>query len=300
MQLLLTATNNKTSFCGAASNLNSTSSPRGITLSAPTLGYTIKNGGQDTLQIGLTHAPESKVIIPLSVSNSAEASILPSSVTITQENWNTPQTITLTGKDNVNYGITNSLKVNYGPSVSADISFHGLSGSSSSILNRDHRKLIFTSALTLGNFGGITGADSLCNSDASKPANTGTYKAYIVQPGVRVASVSPNAGDGQIDWVLKPNQFYTRSDGTPIMTTNSVAIFTTFPLTNSVYTVGDAIWTGFAGSNDWLAAGGCLGWTDSGATGPYSTGNATTFQSLLFGGNVTCSYVPSRLYCVQQ
>ena len=40
--------------------------------------------------------------------------------------------------------------------------------------------VIFTGAVThSGNFGGTSGADSFCNSDAAKPAGGGTYKALL-------------------------------------------------------------------------------------------------------------------------
>lgn len=162
-------------------------------------------------------------------------------------------------------------------------------------------KFIFVTNTTQGNLGGIAGADSICNADSNKPINSGTYKAFIVLPGVRVASVTPNAGDGQIDWVLRPNQLYVRPTGEPIMTTNSAGIFTAFPLTNSVYTTGDPIWTGFPSTSDWTASGGCTSWTSNSNAifGGYSVGNLTSFQSLQFGGNFSCDN-SARLYCVQQ
>lgn len=314
LQFLLSAINPNMTLCGAprpttqtiitkpSDETGATSVPvsSGVTVSAPSLGFTLKNGGLDSVTLKLTKEPNAAVTLPLGVSPSSQATVAPSSLSFTSANWNIPQTVTVTGLDDVNYGVSANFILTFGPSVSSDTSFNGLSGSSTAITNRDYRKLIFVSNLTQGNLGGISGADSLCNSDSNKPVNTGSYKALIVHPGVRVASVTANTGDGQIDWVLLPNQLYTRSTGLPIMTTNAASIYLFGPnLANSVYTAGDAIWTGFSAANDWTADGGCTGWTVTGGNGPYSVGNSVTFQSLLFGGSIVCTN-NGRLYCVQQ
>lgn len=159
--------------------------------------------------------------------------------------------------------------------------------------------IFFTTATTSGNTGGIPGADVLCNSDASKPANTGTYKALISLAGVRVASVTADMGDGQVDWVLRPNTVYTRPDGTVIMTTNSASIRVFGPnLTNAIGTSVNPTWTGL--NTDWTAAGGCANWTDGsgGPFGRYGVINANTLASIN-GGNQVCSSA-ANMYCVQQ
>ena len=45
---------------------------------------------------------------------------------------------------------------------------------------------------------GPNGADALCMDDFDYPG-TGVYKALIVDGVNRIASVSPNTGDGQVD-----------------------------------------------------------------------------------------------------
>ncbi|HUJ16655.1 MAG TPA: LamG domain-containing protein, partial [Nitrospirota bacterium] len=50
---------------------------------------------------------------------------------------------------------------------------------------------------------GIGAADALCLKDGNYPG-AGVYKAFLVDAANRVASVSANAGDGQIGWVLRP------------------------------------------------------------------------------------------------
>lgn len=104
-----------------------------------------------------------------------------------------------------------------------------------------------TNGLPNANFGGIAGADTTCNSDGNKPgAAIGTFKAFLVDPqnNMRRASVTADAGDGQIDWVLQANKQYRRSDGiTIVATSNAVRLFT-FPLTASFVTGMGGHWTG--------------------------------------------------------
>ncbi|MFN7982693.1 MAG: hypothetical protein U0Q11_12610 [Vicinamibacterales bacterium] len=72
----------------------------GITVT-PTSGLTTTEaGGIATFTMVLTSQPTANVTpIGLSSSNTAEGTVSPSSVTFTSGNWNTPQTVTVTGVD---------------------------------------------------------------------------------------------------------------------------------------------------------------------------------------------------------
>lgn len=262
-------------------------------------GYTFKNGATDTLTVRLAKQPLSTVTIPVAISNTSQASVSPASLTFSPDDWTSPRTITVAGLDDLKYGVTGTFVVNFGPSVSSDSTSDGMIARSSSVSNRDFRKLIFQSNTAVnGNVGGITGADGICNADQLKPADTGAYKALIVVTGVRVASITPHLGDGQVDWVLRPNQLYTRADGTVITTTNSTSIHVFGPnLTNSIGTNGAAMWTGL--NADWTTAGGCANWTD-GSAGPFGRyGSNSATLSAIQGGNIICTSL-NNLYCVQQ
>jgi len=136
-----------------------------------------------------------------------------------------------------------------------------------------------------GNLGGVTGADANCMADDNYPG-TGTYKALIVDGLNRIASVSANAGDGQVDWVLKANSNYYLTDGaTKIMTTDENSLFTFGSLDNSFNGVGFAgspSWTGL--NQDWTAnANNCNFWnsaleTDSANFGFTSSSSATAIS----------------------
>ncbi|AAN48161.1 extracellular matrix-binding protein Lp95 [Leptospira interrogans] len=170
------------------------------------------------------------------------------------------------------------------------------------------------------NFGGITQADGYCNLDSNKPSKLlslgGGYKAMLVGD-TRRASLSPNAGDGQIDWVLKPLQEYRRSDDTIIGTTNSVGLFS-FPFQNS-FAGNYAIWTGLdqTWKNKVISVNqlNCLNWTSSSTNELGAFGLANwKYGNSIFVGQGICSKtslpdhtdpynwkdVPASILCVEQ
>ena len=77
--------------------LNIDNDTAGITVS-PTFGLTTtESGGTATFTIVLNSQPTADVTIGLSSSDTSEGTVSPASVTFTTANWNTPQTVTVTG-----------------------------------------------------------------------------------------------------------------------------------------------------------------------------------------------------------
>lgn len=121
-------------------------------------------------------------------------------------------------------------------------------------VQRNYKFLFVTPTAHNGDWGGVSGADAYCQANIPRSiAGTGSYKAMLVAPTRRQATTNPNVGDGQIDWVFKPNTEYRRADGiTKVMTTNSKGLFdfSKGNLTNSFEGSFDAyIWTGLY--SDW-------------------------------------------------
>ncbi len=132
-----TATN-RGSMVAFSLNPSSATAPAGITVN-PTSGLTTTEaGGSDTFTIVLDSAPTANVTIGLSSSNTAEGTVAPSSVTFTTANWNTPQTVTVTGVDdavvdgNVSYTIVTAA------ATSTDSNYSGLDASDVSVTNIDN------------------------------------------------------------------------------------------------------------------------------------------------------------------
>lgn len=155
---------------------------------------------------------------------------------------------------------------------------------------------VFVSNQTTQGNGGISGFDSICNSDANRP-NTNSYKAMVVQSTVREA-------DSRLDWVFEANTSYYNASGARVLTTNAAAIVDfgggdelaqPFSVSNS-----DLWWTGM--QNDWSESGNdCSSW-GGGAFGQQGQGgSALTYRqesavNIGFGG---CG-AAARLVCVEQ
>lgn len=126
---------------------------------------------------------------------------------------------------------------------------------------------IFISDTTDGNIGGVAGADNLCNSSAASRGLSGTYKA-IITASTRIACTTANG------------------------------VFS-YPITNSVSTVGVSYWTGMR--QDWtnVANDDCNDW-NGGGTG--RGGYSTLTDSRAFGGdgyNGGCLN-PDTVACAEQ
>lgn len=170
------------------------------------------------------------------------------------------------------------------------------------LVNISTIKYIFKSVTYNGNLNGISGADDKCNADINKP-NSGYYMALIIDvTGQRRASLTPNTGDGQLDWVLQSDTDYYQTDGfTLIGRTNPNRLFS-FPLNNVIGT-GNS-WTGLL--PDWTSyvsgtySGDCMGWTtnfstDKATVGGWTTSNYAIGSLSLYGCNLYRS-----LICVEQ
>ncbi|EMM76698.1 endostatin-like outer membrane lipoprotein, LenD-like [Leptospira santarosai] len=157
---------------------------------------------------------------------------------------------------------------------------------------------------------GLYGADKLCNTDVNNSSELSLvegkakpFKAMVVDGINRRASVTANHGDGQIDWVLKPNTEYKRIDVNPITVgvTNSAGLFT-FPLNSTWHPfAGDNIWTGL--NSDWTGASeNCGMWMDPDANGRYGDSDSTTDEAISVGvsacGDTT--FVHPEILCVEQ
>ena len=122
------------------------------------------------------------------------------------------------------------------------------------------KRIFVSQAQPGGSMGGITGADTLCNSDANRPDTTVSYQALLVDNVNRRACVNANcspaaAGDG-LNWVFAASTTYQRVESsvtTTLFTTGSNRI-PTFPFQANGFSSngGTEYWTGL--DVDWSIA----------------------------------------------
>jgi len=165
-----------------------------------------------------------------------------------------------------------------------------------------HERRIFRSSTRiLPNFGGVTGADAACRAEFG----TG-YRALITDGVRRVASVSANRGDGQIDWVLQPYTRYVNASNALVWTTDAAALL---GVTNGAHQAllappaGDDGWGAWGGfRNDWTSnPSTCSGWTSSSASvsGAGIIVNATSAAQFPNNNTASPCSATRRLLCVQ-
>ncbi|EPG83131.1 endostatin-like outer membrane lipoprotein, LenD-like [Leptospira santarosai] len=159
---------------------------------------------------------------------------------------------------------------------------------------------------------GLYGADKICNTDivnnryelSSVKGKANPFKAMVVDGINRRASVTANQGDGQIDWVLKPNTEYRRILSTwdsLVGVTNSTGLFT-FPLNSTWHPVaGYNIWTGL--NSDWTGAPeNCGMWMNPDANGRYGDSDRTTDEAISAGVSACddSTFIDPAILCVEQ
>ncbi len=162
------------------------------------------------------------------------------------------------------------------------------------------RCLVFKSSTgTMGSTGGIAGADSICNASGNRP-NTSSYKALIVdEVPNRRASLSANAGDAQIDWVLIADQDYYRTDGTFLFRTGTNRLFT-FPLPAYLSTLAGSVWTGLNTNWTTFATLTCSNWTVTTGNGRMGTPSTNLTVSSISAGSGACNIGGYSLLCIEQ
>ncbi len=186
--------------------------------------------------------------------------------------------------------------------ITANNSFGNTFVSVSIAVNALFKYIFVTASNYNGNLGGLTGADTKCNTDAAKP-NGSTYNAMIRtnsgrKPCNGVSLCSGLNGSQAIGWVLQSGVQYRTADGITIIGTANNDLIIPLPLSNSFGMSGSA-WTGL--ENDWshtMGTPNCTGWTI--ATGNGTISDLTKKNSdAINSGNSGCP-TSRKLICVEQ
>ena len=102
---------------------------------APTTGLTSESGTTTTFTVKLDTKPTADVTIPVLSSNTAEGTVAPANLVFTAANWDTAQTVTVTG---VADGIVDADKlytIQLQPAVSTDTNYTGIDATDVSVTN---------------------------------------------------------------------------------------------------------------------------------------------------------------------
>jgi len=169
----------------------------------PTSGLiTTEVGGIDTFNVVLDTKPTADVTIAISSSDTTEGTISVSSLTFTPTNWNTAQTITVTGvsddvdDDNQAYSIVT------GAATSADLDYNGLNPTDVSISNTDDDTagitVTPTSGLTTTEAGGQTTFNVVLDSKTTDNVTISVSSSDTTEGTVSVSSLTFTAANWNV------------------------------------------------------------------------------------------------------
>ena len=188
----------------------------------PIMGViTTEGGGTDTFEVVLNSQPAGNVVIGLSSSNTAEGTVNPTSLTFTMANWNSPQTVTVTGVDDLVADGNQTYRILTAPATSTDTQYNGRDAADVDVTNVDNDSPGITVVLADGisDEGGDTAALRLVlNSQPTAdvvivPTSLDTTEGVVDVANVTFTSANWNAPQtftitGQNDDVQDGNQNY--------------------------------------------------------------------------------------------
>ena len=166
----------------------------GITVN-PTSGlHTSEAGGTDFFTIVLNSQPTADVTIALSSTDTSEGTVSPTSVTFTASNWDTAQTVTLTGVDDAIADGAQVYSITTGPASSADAGYDGLDPADVSARNYDNDSpgitVNPTSGLQTTEAGGTDTFTIVLNSQPTDDVTIALSSNDLTEGTLSVASVT--------------------------------------------------------------------------------------------------------------
>src|SRR5947199_142533 len=166
----------------------------GITV-IPTSGLTTaESGGTATFTMALTSQPTANVTIALSSSDLTEGTVAPASVTFTPANWNTAQTVTVTGVDDFVADGTVAYTIVTAAATSTDQGYNGMNPADVAATNTDNDTpgitVIPTSGLTTAESGGTATFTMALTSQPTANVTIALSSSDLTEGTVAPASVT--------------------------------------------------------------------------------------------------------------
>jgi hypothetical protein len=191
---------------------------------SPTIGLnTTEAGGTANFTVKLNSEPSANVIIGLNSSDPSEGSV-PASMTFTPANWNTAQSVTVTGVDDAMVDGSINYTILTAAASSTDLNYDGLDAADVSVANADNDiagvSVTPTSGLVTTESGGTASFSIKLNSQpsanvvialTSTDTSEGTVQALVTftpsnwdsAQTVTVTGVDDNVLDGSINYSIQ-------------------------------------------------------------------------------------------------
>ncbi len=129
---------------------------------------TTEGGGTATFSVVLDSQPSIKVDISLETSDTTEGSVSPESLTFTVGNWDIPQTVTITGKNDNKADGSIVYTILTHPATSADDNYNGVDADDVEVTNADDD----TAGITVAPLAGIETTEGELEAKISTMLNT--------------------------------------------------------------------------------------------------------------------------------
>ena len=113
------------------------SSTSGVFVTSAISGSTTEAGGTATFTVNLKSQPSANVSIAISSSDTSEGTVSPSSIIFSSSDWNTVQTITVTGVDDTAVDGNQGYTIVLGVAASSDSNYSGVNPADVSVSNTD-------------------------------------------------------------------------------------------------------------------------------------------------------------------
>ena len=173
----------------------------GITVTQPVSPITTEAGGTASFSLVLISQPSNSVEIPLSSNDATEGTLSIGSAIFTSVNWNTPQSVTVTGADDAAVDGNIVYAIITGPAVSTDLAYNGINAADVPLTNTDND----TSTLTISDVTVVEGSgvntQATFNVSSSTAVIGGFTVSYSTANGSATAPADYTTAAGILNFV---------------------------------------------------------------------------------------------------
>lgn len=160
--------------------------------------FTSESGSTATFTVALETKPKADVIVNVSSSNTSEGTVDVTSLTFTPENWNTPQTVTITGVDDSNTDGPAAFNIILAASTSTDADYNGRDPIDVTVTNIDNE-----GGITVNPTGGLT---------TTEAAGTATFTVRLTQAPTADVTISLSSSDSSEGSVAPASLTFTSAN----------------------------------------------------------------------------------------
>jgi hypothetical protein len=160
--------------------------------------FTTENGGTATFTVVLETKPTADVVINLISDNLAEGIAAPTTLTFTTNDWNLPQTVTITGQDDVATDGAVAYNIVLSPAVSTDLDYNGQNPSDVAVVNLDNDggfTVNPTSGLTTTEAGGTNSFTIVLNQQPTADVTIGLSSSDTTEGSVLPTTLTFTTND---------------------------------------------------------------------------------------------------------